>query len=471
MAGTGPFDSIRTDSSIFIYIAKLMQNGQVPYLDGFDQKGLLLYVINYIGLCVGGKTGIWIYEIISMFISIIYCYKIAIIVTNNRMVSFLTILCSFAILGIYFQGGNLSEEYALPFIAISLYIFIKHLFSKESSIKTANLIVLGSSFGAVIMLRPNMISVWIVYCVTISIKLIVEKRYKYLIKYPIYFCIGFFVVIIPCIIYLIENNAISDFMAQYYEYNFKYSSYNGIKSILHSIIIFSSTNVFIISMFVYALLITNVRKYNPFIVFSGATYLLLTFVLITISGNIFYHYGMILIPCFIIPVAYLLEYIRTNYLVKYNASIQLIVLLVIISTITNTHLVNFARYYKGSAIRVAQYKSSIINGLVPFIESNTTVNDQIIVFGNNNSIYFESNRYSASKYFYQYPSGIIDKRIATEFIEDIKLNAPILIVDCNNNINKTDMMAVFLKKYTDINYEKYNIDDYNVYLKRSVRIK
>ena len=163
-----------------------MHNGQVPYLDSFDQKGLLQFVINYVGLCFGGKTGIWIYEIISMFISIIYCYKTAIIITNNKIVSFLTILCSFAVLGTYFEGGNLTEEYALPFIAISLYIFTKHLFIKDSSIKTANLIVIGVSFGAVTMLRPNMISVWIVYFATISIKLFIEKRYNYLIKYSLY---------------------------------------------------------------------------------------------------------------------------------------------------------------------------------------------------------------------------------------------------------------------------------------------
>jgi hypothetical protein len=465
-AGTGPFAIPLGDSSAFMYIAKLMQNGQVPYLDVFDHKGLLLYVINYIGLCLGGSTGIWIYEIISLFISMFYCYKTALIITNNRMVSFFTVLCSYILLGTYFERGNYVEEYALPFISISLFIFIKHLFTKEYSIKTANLIILGLSFGAVLMLRPDMISVWIVYYTAIIIKLLFEKRYKLLIKYPIYILLGLFIVIIPCIIYLIANNAFSAFIAQYFEFNLKYSSFNGIKAWIYSIIVYSSTNIFKIAVFVYAILIANIKRYNLFIVLSGIVYLTVTILLITISGNLYYHYAIILIPCFIIPVGYFLAYIRINYLVKFNTSIQLIVLLVIVSIITNTQLIAFVHIYEEFPLRNRQYEHSIDSELVKFIESNTSVNDSIIVFGNKSLIYLQSNRYSASKYFYQYPIGTIDKKIGIEFIEDIKENTPMLIVDLDNRMDRNDMMAIFLKQYTNLNYDKFNIGVFNVYLRK-----
>jgi len=466
-AGTAPFNSTYTDSTVFIYIGKIMQNGQVPYLDAFDHKGLLQYVINYIGLCVGGKTGIWVYEIISLFISLIICFKTVLIITNSRMLSFFSILCAFALLGSYFEGGNLTEEYALPFISISLYIFTKHFFTKENSIKTFNIIVLGFSFAAVIMLRPNMIAVWIVYCTAAIIKLLKEKQYSIFVKYVICFLIGTFVVFIPCIIYFIANSAFFAFIAQYFEFNFKYSSSAGARKVLYSIIYFSSTTVFALSMIVYALLVANIRKYNSFIVFSGIAYLLLTIILVTISGMNFGHYGMVLIPCYIIPMGYFLEFVRTKFLVKYNTCSKLIVLLVIVCVITKPQLLDFGHFFTASVIRVIKNKPSAKSKLIQFIEANTTANDKIIVFGNRVTIYLESNRYSASKYFYQYPVGSIDKRIATEFIKDIKLKNPKIIADPQNFItDKTDTMASFLKTHTASKYDKYSIGGSDVFLLR-----
>ena len=464
-SGIAPYNVNIFDSSSFIYIARLMQNGLTPYIDAFDHKGPLIYLINYIGLGFGGQIGIWFYEVISMFISILFCYKTGITLTNNRLISFITIFCSFSILYIYLEGGNLTEEYALPFISISLYIFIKYFVSNKLIIKSFELIVLGVSLGAVLMLRPNMIAIWIVYISTIIIKLLSEKQYKYLIVSLIYLLLGVLLVIIPFILYLLKNHAFSAFIEQYLIFNFKYSSANGLGSVLYAILVFSSTNLFKISLLIFILLILRAKKYNKIIIYSGFAFLIVNVLLITISGRIYNHYGMILIPGFIIPISYLFQQIRINVIAKYSIVVQVIILLVVVSTITNYQLINFVHSYREIATRVEQNKPGGKSELAQFIESNTTVDDLIIVFGIRADIYLESNRYSASKYFYQYPIGLVDEKIANEFIEDIKNYTPIIIVDSKNHFDKTDKMAVFLKQYTSHNYNKFNIDGLNVFLR------
>ena len=46
------------DSSVFITVAAVMKNGGMPYLDTFDHKGPLLYIINYTGLKLCDYKGI-----------------------------------------------------------------------------------------------------------------------------------------------------------------------------------------------------------------------------------------------------------------------------------------------------------------------------------------------------------------------------------------------------------------------------
>ena len=54
------------DESVFIYIARMMRRGYVPYRDMFDHKGPYLFFFELIGdLC--GDTGIWILELIFAF--------------------------------------------------------------------------------------------------------------------------------------------------------------------------------------------------------------------------------------------------------------------------------------------------------------------------------------------------------------------------------------------------------------------
>ena len=50
------------DQSVFVYVAKGILQGEAPYLDRWDHKGPLLYLINLIGLIIDENWGMWVIQ-------------------------------------------------------------------------------------------------------------------------------------------------------------------------------------------------------------------------------------------------------------------------------------------------------------------------------------------------------------------------------------------------------------------------
>ena len=263
--GLSPFNNYPgTDSSIFIYIAQLMQDGMVPYVDVFDHKGLLLYFINYWGLSIGGYKGIWFLEILFLFLSIVFSYMTIKNLTQNSLLSFFATICSYSILFIYYDGGNLTEQYALPFLSLSLFFILKFFSYSYKTFKHYQVILIGFSFAAVFMLRPNMVALWILFIPAIIILLISKKQYPILMSYLMFFGIGMLIIFIPSIYYLITKSALYEFFDQYFTFNFMYTSIKSdsdIKNKISSILSFAKTPLFILSAVTYYLMLfVNEKK-------------------------------------------------------------------------------------------------------------------------------------------------------------------------------------------------------------------
>lgn len=135
---------ILTDSSVFEYIAFGMQQGEMPYRDMFDHKGPLLYVINYIGMLIQYYKGVWYIEFIAVYLTCFFVYKTARL-NCNRLACLGTVIICATLLYNYYEAGNLSEEYAMPFIGIALYIFLDYFLNRN--ISKIRLMVCGFTAG------------------------------------------------------------------------------------------------------------------------------------------------------------------------------------------------------------------------------------------------------------------------------------------------------------------------------------
>lgn len=436
-----------TDSSVFKYIGWRMTNGEVPYKDMFDHKGILLYFINYLGTLISFHRGVWIIEYFFMFISLVLAFKIFRKFCSSKS-SLIAILLTFAPLYNYFEGGNLTEEYALPFIILGLYIFIdfftntdkylskninkKNLIDFNGSFFNFKVFICGISFACTFFLRQNMISLWIVFCIAILIFCLYKKLYKEILKFIVSFLLGLLLITVPIMIYLCANGAFNDFIEDFFTFNFMYSTDEERATLpnkITSFFYFFNTNWTILAF----LLILIKIKYNydkkKIKIFDVAyvVYMLLNLGLLCISGMTFGHYGMLIIPMLIYPYSILFKHLELKEMKKMKFYVIGYFLLIMIFPTWNNFLKDtLININKTEEMQIASDYSK--DKLIEYIKSKTNEGDEIAVFGNSNAIYNFTKTKSASKYSYTTPIIKVDKDIEEEYFKDLEEKLPKLIV-------------------------------------------
>lgn len=423
----------RTDSSVFRTIAMQMKSGLIPYKDTFDHKGPLLYLINYIGLILSENHGVWIIELFFLYITLFYLLKISRLINDSLILSYAVLVLTMNQLFEYFPSGNLTEEYAMAFISCSLFIFIDYFIN--NNVNKKRVFVCGFSFGAVMLLRPNMISVWVVFCIVIAIKQILSKEYKDLLMFIINFIIGFLLVVLPFIIWLLYKGAFKDFIYQYIIFNFLYSTSTERVSLLLRVNCF--THFFLnmpMILSIFGLLFS--MKKNIQLNLSYLFFIFLSLIMLSIPGQIYDNYGIALIPIFSFPISLLFNEMIYAKKINFCYSFLIIGLLVgncannwynqtmnLLNDIKNNILVN----NKDKEVICDDF-SELDNKILNIILDNKNINDCISIFGNKDIYYVKSKLLPASKYSYQYPIAIVDNNILVEYLDDLVINNPRWIV-------------------------------------------
>ena len=415
----------QTDSSAFLTIAQGILRGKLPYVDFFDHKGPLIYFINAIGLSMGGLIGVWLLEWFFMFVSVCFAYKTARFF-SGKMVSFLAAGFSFIVLSRFLQGGNLTEEYALPFIFISLYIFTRYCFTQIEPDKV-QLTILGVSFGAILLLRPNMFGVWFSFCIVIFIRKLLLKEYKTLFGYFLFFIIGISIVILPAILFLYTKNAYNDFIYQYIIFNSSFFVRSPAQlltlSFMFNIDAVINLNCVCLSLIVAIIWLTKRLRNKEYIFYIAYLISLLTSVfLIVLSGDRHEHYYLPLVPLFVPVFSFCIDklfliFSTSRYnIIKYGIPVMILLIFV-------NHDISHAGY------RI------LINGLTSKAEEEyrqagtiidliTDEEDTISVLGNSCTVYLYTKRNSASKYIYQLPIAEYSIKAKNEYLSDILTQKP-----------------------------------------------
>ena len=103
------------DSNVFFTVARMMrEKGATPYLDAFDHKGPIIYLIDYVALCLGGNRMIVILEFFNYCLSLFLIHRCIREFTSPCVrIASLAIFASFV--KRWIAGGNLTEEFALYF--------------------------------------------------------------------------------------------------------------------------------------------------------------------------------------------------------------------------------------------------------------------------------------------------------------------------------------------------------------------
>lgn len=419
----------RTDSSVFKTVALMMEKGYMPYKDSFDHKGPLLYLLNYMGNLLSYYRGVWVVEF-CFLTGTIYCiYKIARL-SAGRLFSVMTTLISVSFLFDHFDGGNYTEEYAMPFIALSLYIFLDYF--KNHVISSVRLAAAGFCFGAVVLLRANMIAVWIVFCVAVFIQVIAEKQWRRLQKFIPWFMLGAAVIIIPIGVWLAANGALEQCFKDYIVFNKEYVSSEAIGAVFsarwRAFFTFINTPTMILALIG---ILYHIKKQS----YLHTTYfisMVVSLLLLSMSGQRFRHYGMVLLPLTAYPVSLIFQDIESIEKVETARAVGCVLVAYLLSSVIVPAefgefgwLVSMpARYEQREEDNLAQS----YNGITDVIYKYTDEDDAISVYGNMDSIYVLSRRKHATRYSYQSPVGEVMPEIMEEYLSQLQEELPPLII-------------------------------------------
>jgi len=286
------------DQALWISMAIDMLRGDILYVDIGDHKGPLLFIIHCLGLSITphSLTGIWLLEWIGWSFTFFFLYKTAKLYTTTLPAA-IAITISAQPLVFFFERGNLVESWSLPFTAISLYLFVRYM--KTSVFNRMDVFYIGACMISAFLLNGNLVSVWIIFIPYLILKLLLRKEYISIWKSAIWLTAGCISVIFPIMLWLIIQGAFISFLNWHILFNIIYVSDTGIMPIYWSVMNFAykSDYFVVIHLICFAILIKN-RRWDDLIIFA---YTVVTLVLLSISGRLYMHYGIQLIPCLLIP--------------------------------------------------------------------------------------------------------------------------------------------------------------------------
>ena len=304
------------DSPIFQIIGKYWSRGVLPYKDLWDLKGPYIFFVNALGYSMTGtKIGIYILQIIFLFLTLITIYKIFLLYLNHSLSLFFTLL-SLAGLSYIYEGGNLTEEYILFPLTLSFYYIIQWIdkYEKDNNPYHNELhtVIYGIVFGLCLMSRLTNALALCAAVGVIAIVLLWRKEYKNLLMNILYFLIGFIISASPFFLYFYLHDAFFDMWNGTFLFPLEYVT-NSSMDILHIGIhyfILSYLNC-ILLIYVVVLMIRKNKIINVRIVLYMMS-AIIPFIWFC-YGNGFGHYGMIVYPLFALIILELKK-MKSTYL-------------------------------------------------------------------------------------------------------------------------------------------------------------
>lgn len=448
------------DSSVFKYIGGRMAKGDVPYKDMFDHKGPIIYFLNLIGYYIAPNRGIWVIEFIFMFLSLLGAYKVARLFCS-AIQSLFIVMIAMSLIFSYLEGGNLVEEYAMTFQIWAIYIYIEYLINDR--ITGMRVVLCGIFFACVLFLRPNMISVWIVFSIAVLLRNIKEKNLKNLIVFLTEFICGMALIIIPSVVYLLLNNAFIDFWFDYIKFNIMYSGTMGGDDFYQkaeAFFFFLNTKPVLIAVLLvcWSGIKESGRKKRFAVLYAG--YMLFTLFIMCLAGKSFPHYGMTIIPMLIYPYTILFQKCAFGGEWK-EKRVEILVVGILIITVVGPVWMGGAKSTVNKVLHPNAAREAELQQVIEYIIDNTEEDAEITVWGNANYIYTLSGRKSASKYSYQFPIQYVDSFVLKEYFEEIEENNPEIVVVIREMSDK-------MERFLDGNgYEmKLDLQGYDIYVSK-----
>ena len=440
------------DAGVFLYVGWRWLNGDIPYKDVWDHKPPLIYVVDALGLSITPDSlwGVWLLQFIFLFLTIFLIYK----TLESQFDTFsavIGVVMMTAGLSTLLETGNVTEEYALIFQALCLYIFIK-AYRTDFPVRTT--FWLGLCAGLAFNSKQTSIGVWLTYALILAVVRIRQRQIP--LRDAFAFLGGFLIPSLIAALYFASQNALTDFWEQAYLYNFSYiNKHDGWRSLIpvftkgFSLLAPGGLLYLIGIAWLCGLIYVWQRKADSspilWFVLLGTP---VEAALILTSGRSIIHYYLALLPAASVLIGSLvhtLPELAANFkpFDGQRRRISLAVLFVVL--ILQYDLVrNYGEYVDEIAYNPQA-------NLIAHIEQNTSESDTVLIIGAEAAVNFVTRREAPTRYVYQFPLQLLGRRpMFDEYFNEILENKPKLIIDTRGETSLTEKLYISLQKRSEI---------------------
>ncbi|MCC7448277.1 MAG: hypothetical protein IT324_12730 [Anaerolineae bacterium] len=431
------------DSGVFLYIARAVLNGQIPYRDVWDHKGPLIYYIDSVGLILGNGTiyGVWALEIAAMW-AVLYMGFALLRQAFGSLSAIFASVIFFASFLLAIDGGNLIEEFALPFQFAALYLFV-HTMPNGLSLKIS--LLLGILLCGCFLLRVNVIGV---FAALVVVWLVQRPRLSTVFRLLLAGGVAA-VLLLLVLVYFASQNALNDFVEAYFRFNFAYSSVSWAQrlgSLQAGIALLAQSGISIIALTGWVIAATRVWKNRQQL--SQVDWLLLTaiidlpieLILVTLSGNQYHHYYLTWLPCFTILTAVAVDFIHKRLRrpgrvsktpVLSNRWLRENLVLVLVITVIGLQAIRSAVLNLYLSPNPAFSSETLA---ARYIVESTQPEQSVLVWGSQAVVNYIAERRAPTRFVYQLPLywvGYNADAWLNEMVHDLDTRQPAIIIDAS----------------------------------------
>ncbi len=441
------------DGGAYMFGGRHLLHGKILYVDYWEAKGPMIFLINTLGLLIGhdSRWGIWLFEFLFWAISALLA-----MITLKKQYGFLPGLTGVLVMMMVGKrlvgSGNYTEEYSLLFTWIAIFSFFQ-LLKKPSN--QYLLIALGATLALNFFIRANncvtvgvLILAWIFYALR-------TKGLKGALYDSVWITSGGLLIAIPITIYFLLQGTFTEMVNASIIYNFSYSfgtrpgfsNLNIYKSGLQPGLITLGLWMALPLMGFGLVLIQFIKHVSEkkVDVLNLALLILwpLEMLASSISGRNYGHYFLTWLPIMALLSAVAVDFILIQTrkiktlasLPPWLTTLTLGLTTLLLAIIFNQDLVQ----YGASFSRLVTHPDNGVEYIHPissFIAEHSEPDDLVLVWGGQTGLLFMSKRFSPTAYnFYPlYANSRIGREIQRQYFEDLKRNKPKLILDAHIHV-------------------------------------
>ncbi len=337
------------DANCYMTIGRGMTAGKMPYLDFFEHKGPLIFILHCIAALISHDSfmGVFLFEIAASICFLFLSYRIILDKTGKRMLWCVPFISMSVYSSYAFCHGDSAEEFCLPLLLFS-YIISDKLLSYGKLLSGRDSFLIGIFSGLILWTKFNLLGFYAGLFIVMAYTYISQKKAANLVRCCGMTVLGVTAVSLPIIIFFAYKNALRSMNEVYFYDNiFVYNgSSSSVPENLANGFVFCYTFLPIGFAVIYLGIAAGLRQKNFRQTICQVTILLSMFIF-TFAGHLsFQYYPLILaalIPVFLCNILTLLKssHIKSG---AFSAAVSLIICSPLNYFLSpNTYLMKYSR--------------------------------------------------------------------------------------------------------------------------------